>query len=114
MNTYELLEFTRIRDECASYASCEETRERLRRSEPILDATALADEKRYVGAFLRRIDEGAAIPRGEVVELDRLFDYVRREGAVLEADALYDVRRFLDYAAEMRAFLAADEEEVLA
>ena len=104
MNAIHALEFDRIRDRLAGYAATAEGREALTRLEPHADGDRLDRQQVVVGWILRRVEEGAAPPGGDVAPVEPLLAAVDRDGAVLEAEALRDIRAFLEYARDVLRF----------
>lgn len=113
MRAIETLEFDRIRDEIAEYASTAVGYGLLRRVEPLRHGEEIRSIHGPVRRLLARLENGEALPNGEIADLDPLFDALERDGAVAEADELLEVRRFLSFSADVVAFCRADEEDVL-
>ena len=113
MTAIETLEFDRIRDEIASYASTVAGRGVIRALEPAQEAAEIRAIHVPVRRFLARLEDGEALPGGEVADLGPLFDALERDGAVAEADELLEIRLFLKFAGETVAFCRANEDEIL-
>jgi DNA mismatch repair protein MutS2 len=113
MRATETLEFNRIRDEIAAYASTAAGYDHIHRIEPLHHVADIRSIHAPVRHLLARLEKGEALPTGDVADVVPLFDAVEREGAVLETDELLEIKRFLLFAGEIVAFCHAEEENAL-
>jgi DNA mismatch repair protein MutS2 len=104
MTAITALEFDRVRRDVASRAAMEEAAEILGEQQPYVDPDRLAEDQSILTWLLRRVEEGAALPSGAVPEVSGILQALRREGAVVEAPALRDLRALLEYAREVLVF----------
>ncbi len=106
----EVLEFYRITEGIGEYACTDDGRSQILNIVPRTIQNDLRTEMKYVQYILQLLEKGRNPPSGSVLSLEPLFQAVAREGADLDAEALAEVRRFLDYAKQTLSF-CRDENE---
>jgi DNA mismatch repair protein MutS2 len=110
MNATSALEFDRVRRDVAARAAMDEAAAILVHQQPYDDTVQLAEDQSIVAWLLRRTEEGASLPSGAVPDVSAILQMIRRDGAVLEAPALRDLRALLEYAREVVVFFRSDRE----
>ena len=109
MNAFRDLEFDRIRDRVAAFASTAAGALQLSTLTPYLDREQLMEAQWSVSEILRRAQKGEPLPTGEVEELTTLFEMVGHDGAVAELEQLRRVLSLLEYAGAVRRFFVRPE-----
>lgn len=109
MNGIEALEFDRIRTAVARLAATAEGAQALRELEPTTDPPTIDRQQRRVAWIIRRAEEGAQLPGGDVPPVSAIFEVVARDGAVLETEAMRDLLSFLEFGHSTLGFVDAVE-----
>ena len=108
--TLDTLEFTRIREQLADYASCEMGRERCLSLAPMTNISLIQQRLRETSEARNLIQKHGSLPLGGITDVRALIENAAK-GAVLSARQLFDIACTLGASSRLASFLTKRKEE---
>jgi DNA mismatch repair protein MutS2 len=106
-----LLEFERVRAAVGGYCAGDQSRRLLERSPILFDKTDVARELGRAVSLRQILSDGRSFPDLDLPDVEGALKVLRKEGTVLEGEALVALARFIHSAGALKRFLSAREIE---